>query len=49
VRNKHATLSNAVKIRHSDGVNVAQIFGITLGPGNALEYTDQGGFLTIKV
>lgn len=48
VRNKHATLSNALKIRHSDGTNVAQIFGTTLGPGSAIEYTDQGGFLTIR-
>jgi hypothetical protein len=49
VRNKHATLRCGIKIRHSDGVNVAQIFGTSLGPGSTIEYTDQGGFITIRV
>lgn len=49
VRNKHATLSSNVKVNHSDGTNVAQLFGITLAPGNEFEYTDQGGFLAFGV
>lgn len=49
VRNKHATLSCAVKLNHSDGVNVAQIFGITLPPSGEFEYVDQGGFLAFGV
>ena len=49
VRNKHATLSCNVKVNHSDGTNVVQIYGATLGPGIEFEYTDQGGFLLLGV
>lgn len=48
VRNRHATLSCDVKVMHSDGVNVSQIYGNTLSPGNMIEYTDQAGFVVLR-
>lgn len=47
LRNKHATAASVVTVRHSDGTTVVELLKMSLLPGNALEYTDQGGFMPI--
>lgn len=49
IRNKHATLSNDITIQHSDGTVVSQLFKRTLAPGGEIEYTDQGGFVNLRI
>jgi len=44
VRNKHASLACDVTVQHTDGTVVAELYKVTLGAGDALEYTDQAGF-----
>lgn len=44
IRNKDALLTCDVTVRHTDGTNVVELYKTSLQAGNALEYTDQGGF-----
>jgi len=45
VRNKDAALSVNLDVKHTDGTTVAQLYHASLKPGDAMEYTDQGGFI----
>jgi hypothetical protein len=49
IRNKHATLNNDVTVRHSDGTAVCELFRRALAPGGEIEYTDQGGFINLRI
>jgi hypothetical protein len=44
VRNKHATDSNTVTVRHTDGTTVSELFKCTLLAGEHLQYVDGEGF-----
>jgi hypothetical protein len=45
IRNKHASLACDVTVQHTDGATIARLYKLTLSPGDALEYTDQHGFV----
>ena len=49
IRNKHATQATDVTIRHSDGTAVCELYKRLLGAGGEIEYTDQGGFLNLRI
>jgi len=44
VRNAHASASNTVTIRHTDGTVVADVFSVTLAAGEVLQFLDSVGF-----
>jgi hypothetical protein len=44
VRNRHATTSNLVTVKHTDGTNALELFAYTLLPGEVLQYLDGVGF-----
>lgn len=44
VRNAHASVTNTVTVRHTDGTNAADIFSTALGPGEVLQFLDGVGF-----
>lgn len=44
VRNTHASVTNTVTVRHTDGTNAADIFSTALGPGEVLQFLDGVGF-----
>lgn len=47
LRNKDATLSTDVTVRHTDGTTVAELIKITLSAGDSLEYIEGVGFFKI--
>lgn len=47
VRNAHASSSNDVTIRHTDGTNVVDLFKVTLAAGYTLHYEDGVGFYVV--
>lgn len=49
VRNKHATVSNDVTIKHSDGTVAVELYKRTLQPQDEIELTDQGGIVNLRV
>lgn len=49
IRNKHATTSNLVTIRHFDGTVTAELFDVTLLAGEELSFMDGVGFRVIDV
>jgi hypothetical protein len=44
VRNTHASVTNTVTVRHTDGTNAADIFSTALAPGEVLQFLDGVGF-----
>lgn len=44
IRNTHASVSNNVTVRHTDGTNVAEVFKATLGPDEVIQFLDGVGF-----
>jgi hypothetical protein len=48
IRNKHASSSNAVTIRHTDGTTIVEIFKYTLLAGEQIEFLDNIGFRVIS-
>lgn len=44
VRNAHASTTNTVTVRHTDGTTVVDVFSVALGPGEAIQYLDGVGF-----
>lgn len=44
IRNAHASVNNAVTVRHTDGTNAADVFKATLGPDEVLQFLDGVGF-----
>ena len=49
IRNKHASVTNDVTIRHSDGTVAVEIYKRTLQPTDEIELTDQGGIFNLRV
>lgn len=47
LRNKDATLSTDVTVRHTDGTIIAELIKITLSAGDSLEYIEGVGFFKI--
>jgi hypothetical protein len=47
VRNKNATVSSNLTVRHTDGTNIVVLYADLFKPGQGFEYTDQGGFLRV--
>jgi hypothetical protein len=43
--NRSATTSTNIVVQHTDGTTPAQLYLATLTPGDAIEYTDAGGFV----
>lgn len=43
-RNSHASVSNDVTIRHTDGTTTVDMFKVTLGPSEVLQFIDGVGF-----
>jgi hypothetical protein len=48
IRNKHATLSNVVTVRHTDGTTIVELFKDTLGPGAELIFSEETGFFITR-
>jgi hypothetical protein len=46
-RNKHASTSNTVTVRHTDGTTTVELFSYTLGAGEQLQYVDGGGWAVL--
>jgi hypothetical protein len=44
IRNKHASASNTVTLKHDDGTNIMELFAVTLLAGECLEYVEGQGF-----
>lgn len=44
VRNVHASVSNTVTVRLTDGTNTVDVFSAAIGPGEAVQYLDGVGF-----
>lgn len=49
VRNVHASVTNTVTIRLTDGTNNADIFSVTLAAGEAVQYLDGVGFQVLTL
>jgi hypothetical protein len=45
IRNKHATASTAVTVRHTDGTTIAELFNVELLAGEELSYVEGIGFV----
>lgn len=46
VRNKHASSSQAVTVRHTDGTTIVELHNCTLAAGESLHFVDGRGFIT---
>lgn len=44
IRNKHASSTNTITVRHDDGTVAADLFGVALGPGETCQYLDGVGW-----
>lgn len=44
IRNAHASTSNVVTIRHTDGTTAVDVFSVTLAAGETIQYLDGVGF-----
>lgn len=42
IRNKHASTSNDVTVKHTDGTTIVEIVKVTLAAGETLSYADEG-------
>lgn len=47
IRNRHATTSNFLTVKHTDGTNALELFAYTLLPGEAISFMDGVGFRVI--
>ena len=45
IRNKHATASTVVTVKHTDGANALELFSVTLAAGEELSYVEGTGFV----
>lgn len=44
IQNNHASVTNNVTVRHTDGTTAVDIFTVALGPGEVLQFLDGVGF-----
>jgi hypothetical protein len=44
IRNRHASTSSVITVRHTDGVTTVELFKATLLAGECLSYTEVKGF-----
>ena len=49
IRNAHASTSNDVTVRHTDGTIAVDVFKVTLAAGEAIQYLDGVGFQVLTV
>lgn len=49
IRNAHASTSNDVTVRHTDGTTAVDVFKVTLAAGEAIQYLDGVGFQVLTV
>ena len=49
IRNKHATASTAVTVKHTDGTNALELYSVTLRAGEELSYVEGIGFVHTEV